>query len=721
MVTVLAMLVMTPAAALGHGSLTGAEPAPGERLADPPRRVVLAFSEPLNRRLSDARLLDAASGRTVATVRTVHARRVTLTPRSPLVRGTYVVHWRTVSTVDAHPLEGSYGFGVRAAAAAPRSVQDSPLARGGWLRGPARGLLYAAALVFAGALFAGALLGRGWLTPAQLRTRSPAANLDAVSSRGRSLLADSGVLALGLAALVCVIEAFSAAGRVTPGALADFLLTGTAGPARLGMVAALGVALALARSRPRAAALAAALALACVSATSHAGSASPRAGALAADYVHLLAGAAWLGPSALALGAWWPSLRAAGALGRREIAASLLPRLGSLAVPAFAVAVATGTISAAIELGRLSALWQTPYGRVLTVKVALVAIVVLVAYLHGRRLAPRLAAANPHPGARVDRAHWLLLGSEPWLGAAIVMTAGVLVAFPLPPRQLDEATGRALADLPCSPCPVPAPAARELAVAGLAGSQVAAAYVRREGGGLRGRLRLIDRRGQAAVGPASVAGASMSPCGRGCFDFALSSAPAQLAVRATERGRTWWLSLPARWVPGREPAARALLTRAESVMRGLDGLREVERVTSGPGTLAVTRYRLRAPDRLAFVTDRGVGAVQIGRRRWLRLPGGPWRRRDEGSAVAFSTRSWFAFTPYARSVRLLDVRRERGRAVWQLALADPGTPVWTRLWIDQASGRVLRERLTARARQVERTFSTAGPPVVVRPPTRVAP
>lgn len=213
----------------------------------------------------------------------------------------------------------------------------------------------------------------------------------------------------------------------------------------------------------------------------------------------------------------------------------------------------------------------------------------------------------------------------------------------------------------------------------------------------------------------------MSRCGPGCFDFALPRVPARLDVRASERGRVQSVSLPARWLPGRERAARALLGRAETVMRGLPSLRETERVTSGPGTLAVTRYRLRAPDRLAFVTDRGVAAIQIGQRRWLRVPGRPWRERDDAGGVAFSTRSWFALTPYARSVRLLDVRRRQGRALWHLALMDPGTPVWIRVWIDQDSGRVVGERLVARARQVDRRFSAAGPPVTVRPPATVAP
>jgi hypothetical protein len=47
---------------------------------------------------------------------------------------------------------------------------------------------------------------------------------------------------------------------------------------------------------------------------------------------------------------------------------------------------------------------------------------------------------------------------------------------------------------------------------------------------------------------------------------------------------------------------------------------------------------------------------------------------------------------------------------------DPGTPVWTRLWIDRGSGRVLRERLVSRARSVTRRFVGFGSPVTIVPP-----
>src|SRR5438876_1023683 len=82
------------------------------------------------------------------------------------------------------------------------------------------------------------------------------------------------------------------------------------------------------------------------------------------------------------------------------------------------------------------AAWQDAYGRVLLVKMSLVGLIALASYAHVWRLRPRLVATNPHPAATLERRHWRLLRSEPLIGLGVLAAAGVLVAFPLPPRQL---------------------------------------------------------------------------------------------------------------------------------------------------------------------------------------------------------------------------------------------------------------------------------------------
>jgi copper transport protein len=732
-------------AAWGHASFLGADPAPAARLETAPRQVVLAFSEPLNRALSRADLVDARSGRRVPAARRFAGdRRLALTPRSRLARGAYRIDWQSVSTTDGHPLEGSFGFGVRVAAGAGGgSLQRSPLADGGWARALTRWALYAALLLFTGGLLARALLGRRWPAGEQaadalvspiagngngrgptapispgggvaVATRAPpraaaspeAPDVDrAVAARADAVLADAGLAAVALAATAAALEAGLAANGLSGAALSDYLLANFAGVARIAVVGLVAVALGLARRAPRAAALAAGAAVVAVAVSGHARSANPAGVAIAADAVHLLAGAVWLGGAATIALAWGPALRERAT--RRRVVRTVLPRFGRVALPAFGVVAVAGVVNAIVELGRVSDLWRTSYGAILLAKVSLVALAAGAAWLHAYRLRPRLAA---RPGA--DRPYWRALRAEPLLAIGVVGAAALLVAFPLPPRQLDAAS-RPAGQLPaCTSCPLPAVAPDELGVATQAGSQTVAAWIRRRGDALTGTVRALDFRGRPAPRAPRVLDARNAPCGPGCATFSLGGAANRLRVSVTEGGRAFVAALPARWQPASGARARRLVDRAERTMRALRSLVEDERVTSGPGTLAVARYWLRAPDRLAYRTGTGAESVEIGARQWLRTPGTPWTATRVPGDLPFRTPSWFRWTPYARSVALLGQRA----GVADVALADPSTPVWVRLAIDVRRGRVLRDRLVAPARLIEHRFHSFDRPVRIVAP-----
>jgi hypothetical protein len=293
-----------------------------------------------------------------------------------------------------------------------------------------------------------------------------------------------------------------------------------------------------------------------------------------------------------------------------------------------------------------------------------------------------------------------------------VAAAGLLVAFPLPPRQLDATAEGLAATSACDPCPLPAPRADELAVADQAGGLVVAAWIRREPRRLTGTIRTLDFRGRPARGPIEVPGGRTRSCGTGCARFTLAGAPSTLRAAVADRRRTYTARLPARWERGASARARRLLDRAERTMRALRSVREDELVTSGPGTRAITRYALRAPDRLFFATDRGVRTIQIGRRQWLRTAGEPWTVGPIPGGLPFRMRSWFRWTPYARALEVLGERR----GMVELAAADPATPVWFRLSVDERTGRVLREELVARARLIRHRFFGFNGRVMIVPP-----
>lgn len=700
---------VTAPAAFGHAAFLGSTPGPGARLEAAPEQVSLEYTEPLDRRLTDVDLIRIEDGRTVA-ARTgaSSSRRLALRPAAPLTTGAYRVRWHTVSTEDGHALEGSFSFGVRAAAAGGgHQLEQSPFARYGWLRVIARFLLYATLLLFTGALVLRVLLPEregSWLTPGSIEA-SPGVDLLRARARERSVVADLGAFAAGAAALSALLEAADAAGGVSPARLAGFLLANVAGLGRVAVVAFVLLALVVWRRRAKLAAGLAAAALAAVAVSGHASSASPRTAAVLNDWVHLLAGSVWLGGIALIVLVWRPRARGLGRDGRMAVAREVLPRFGRVAVWAFLTVSATGIVSLLLQLGRLDNLWQTAYGLVLFGKIVLVALIAAASWWHASRLRPRMLAA-PAPEERLERRHWRILRTEPLLALGVAVAAGLLVTFPLPPRQVVEADEALAAQPACDPCPLPRPAPDELAVAGYAGTHVVAAWMRRDGRRVTGTVRLYDRDGSRSERPFTVASARQRPCGPGCRRFA--TLKSVLRVTIADGGARRVTELPAAWIgrPLDGTSGRALLRRAQATMRALRSVRQTERVTSGPGSFAQTVYRLRAPNRLTYATLPSASTtVVVGRRQWLRAAGQPWLRGDFGSGIGFSTRSWFRWTNYAQEVRVLRHWRRDGRRTTELALMDPGTPAWIRLTVDDATRRVVREQSITSRHFMTTTYS----------------
>jgi copper transport protein len=725
-VLAVAALLVAAATAFGHAALLESTPSPGTRLEVFPREIKLQFTEPLNRGLSRATLVNAASAQRVPAAVEAQDRQLLLRPQVELGTAPYRVDWHTVSTEDGHALEGSFGFGVRTAATGgEHQLEQSPLARDGWLRIGLRWLFYAFLFYFAGGVFIAALVERGgpsgWLVPEPSRQEceeEPEASEIAETAWVRTL--DAGLVASVAAAGVAVIEASDAGDGLSLQGLSDFLLSNLPGLARVGTVLCLIFAVAVARRLAKAAAGFTALAFLSIALSGHANSADPRALAILTDWTHLLAAAVWIGGIAQIAFTWLPHVGRSSLATRRALIQSVLPRFGRLALPAFLLVVSTGFSNALIELGHVEALWETGYGRVLAVKMALVGLIAAASYTHALRLRPRLLAANPHPPERRERRHWRLLASEPWLGAAVVGAAAVLVAFPLPPRQLSEASdAETTPAAACDPCPLSKPAANQLAVAEQAGPLIAAAWLEQDRGELSGRLRVLGTGGKPAAAKLAVRGATkQNACGPGCADFRVGGRPNRLEVVAS-KGRTRYAArIPVSWAPAGTARASRLLARAQKAMRELRSVREEEQITSGPGTFAATRYRLEAPDRFAYVTNSGSKSVTIGRYQWSRPPDTPWRKeRYGGGGPPFRTRTWFRWTTYAQSVRLLGSRVKQGERLAELALFDRATPVWFRLTIDLATNRVLKARMIAPGHFMDQRYHAFNAPAGIEPPS----
>lgn len=114
--------------------------------------------------------------------------------------------------------------------------------------------------------------------------------------------------------------------------------------------------------------------------------------------VHLLAAGAWLGglwPLATLLGAALSGSE--GALARLRM---VVPRFSQMAYVAVALILLSGLVNGIFLVGSPAALAATPYGRVLTLKIALFAAVLVLAAVNRLRYAPRLTA-GPSGGVPV--------------------------------------------------------------------------------------------------------------------------------------------------------------------------------------------------------------------------------------------------------------------------------------------------------------------------------
>jgi hypothetical protein len=202
--------------------------------------------------------------------------------------------------------------------------------------------------------------------------------------------------------------------------------------------------------------------------------------------------------------------------------------------------------------------------------------------------------------------------------------------------------------------------------------------------------------------PVTIEGGAARRCGSGCFSRIVSDRSVDVRVGATELR----FEVPARLAP-----AAATLARVTAVFEGLEGVTIDERIATGSGLVQVTRFHVRAPDRMAYrivggsVPSRvGTAGIVIGDRRWDRLPGGEWVGSPQ-TPLRVPQPSW---TTAARNAFAT------GPA--ELTFHDPTLAAWFRLRYDPATGRPLELRMTAAAHFMTHRYSGFDRPVPVSPP-----
>jgi copper transport protein len=387
-VLVLALVAMAMATPRldAHTLVSATEPTDGAALDQVPAALVIYFVSPVEVRAGAVQVVDP-SGRRVDRGRVERPggdQRVVRVPLRRDLSGPYLASWR-VTSVDDHPITGSLSFLVAADAA---GTGTGDLA--GVLLGICRFSLFAAlVLLVGGFVFLIVIWPEGLGTP-----------------RVRRLLVSAWTVAAAVTLLGIPLHGAVEAGVPLPRALEPALLRdvlgtryGLASAARIGLLAA-AVPLILAMLRrpelvrpggprwlvPLACLLGAGL-LVTPGLAGHAGSGGLVPLGVAADLLHLAAISVWLGGLVILVTCVLPQPEPA------ELR-QVVPRFSELAFDAVVVVVISGLFQAWRQVGGLSALTATPYGRLLLAKVAVVAVLVGFGVVSRRMVQDRLAATS---------------------------------------------------------------------------------------------------------------------------------------------------------------------------------------------------------------------------------------------------------------------------------------------------------------------------------------
>lgn len=415
----------SPASA--HATLISTDPAEGEVVPQTPDVVTLTFDEPVSLTAQGIRVFDAQGEPVPADASSADAV-VTADLPDELSDGTYVVTYRLVSA-DGHPIAGSLTFSVGAPSESvvPPDVDAGPT-------GPMKAALgIVQALGYLGLLLAaGLVVFQCWILGGAR-----------VSTAARDLLtrvhrAAAGLSVVAWAAAVPLAGAYQQGLGLSGAVDADALDLGLVGDdlVVLAMVTVGAVAGLFARRWRVAATLGAALAVVAPSIAGHTRAFEPVPLLVATDVLHVAAGAAWLG-GLVGLALTMPSLAR-----RARDAAEVLARFSGVAAGSLGLLVVCGSLLGWRIIGSWSALLGTTYGRLLVVKIAVVALVAGVALWNRLRLVPRVRDAVGHP--EVQRAAALVRRAvrvEAVLVVAVLGVTGFLTNQP--PRDAPSAAAAA--------------------------------------------------------------------------------------------------------------------------------------------------------------------------------------------------------------------------------------------------------------------------------------
>ena len=461
-----------------HLALRRSTPSEGAHLAAAPRTLKLTFTEPVE--LSFARLRLIGPSDTEVPITSPRqpndsAQIIFADVLGPLVGGVYRLEWQVAGT-DGHPVRGTISYvvapgatgredparlatGARGDSTAPGANpvegathhDPTSMPSGEFFDAESPGYVGVRALQLIALLMVIGALTFGFVVLGMLR-RTETDPAVVVSMRGRAAVVGGWAAVALLVTAILRLYAQSLAMHGPDEALAPTYIAAMVAKTVWGwgwLLQATGAVLAIAgfamarRDRSSGWLLSGVAGVMLALTPALAGHAAATPGlalpAVIADALHVIGAAGWLGSLFFVLAVGIPIALRLDADRRGPAIARLVSAFSPIALLFAGLAALTGVFAAWLHIGFSSALWTSDYGRLLLIKLAILAVVAAIGAYNWRRVKPALGDAAGTK--RVQRSATMELG----VGVLVVIVTAILVATP-PPTDVDGDAGRSTSD-----------------------------------------------------------------------------------------------------------------------------------------------------------------------------------------------------------------------------------------------------------------------------------
>jgi copper transport protein len=664
-----------PLVASAHALLVSSSPKVGAHLGTAPGVVVLEFSQPLNAQLSSATVVDPTGHRWNGAVVSSLEVRVALATNAT---GVYTVDWTSVSEIDGHKISGqSFTFDVGIGGSTAPEVAAN-LVPGPQLSDFAiGGLKWVEALAL--------LLLAGQVLLSRLASRPPPLEWVKPGFRASSVALSAGLVVVWAEATV------GSGGHSLPDYIAFFgNLSGIWLIARLVFEGLTLFAVVQGRCTLQPIVLLGALVM--LAAGGHAAGTDPAWFGIGLDAVHLVAAGLWAGGiGGLALlkppGGW-----------RSPQARTLLGRFTPIALGAFAATVIAGGLEAIQQLGSIQSLYETSYGRVLLVKMALIAVMLPLSLLAWR-------LKRPH--VRIEAS----------IAACAIGAAALLASFPAPPTAAAKLAAEEAAATPDAGLPAPgevtlAGAAGPVLVGltlspGLPGPNRATVYVLPIEGSAAARLLLAN----IVVNGTDKA---LTSCGDTCRQTTVmikAGDKVDVDILGAQGGEADFVipQLPA-------PPGGNLITKLEAAMKTLTAFRYDEFLNSGTTTEHGAESAV-APDRSTWNVAGAGRTTWIGTTEYVQeTPGGKLIKQTTSDVNNVLSFVWDYYEPLTNAFVIGHAVVNGVPTIEVEAFgSSQDSPIWFTFFVDSA-GLVRQVAMTTTGHFMTDTYTSFNQPVPIDPP-----